>query len=344
MQTMPDESPPPLAITQEWDGELPFFVGRSGTGVADLQARLERLGYCVENDPPGSFGNGTQRAVRAFQDDRGLRCDGVCGINTWASLVEAGFRLGDRLLYRRSPMLHGDDVAELQERLSALGFDPGRVDGIFGDQTASALADFQHNIGLLGDGICGPLTLGELARLSPRRGGEDLVSGVREQLRLSGGAGTLRGRVIVVGEPGGFQSGAAAVGRALAAAGAEPLTLHQPDESVQADNANVAGADCFIGLQLEPERHGVRAVYYRGYRYESEPSRHLAELVAPRAAAALGLEDEGTAGMALTILRRTRMPAVLLELGSPSMVAMQTARLAAAVTDALVDWAGKDWR
>ena len=33
-------------------------------------------------------------------------------------------------------MLRGDDVAELQVRLAQLGFNPGRIDGIFGPATA----------------------------------------------------------------------------------------------------------------------------------------------------------------------------------------------------------------
>jgi len=40
--------------------------------------------------------------------------------------TEAGYRIGDRLLYHRAPMLRGDDVATVQRRLSALGFEPGQ--------------------------------------------------------------------------------------------------------------------------------------------------------------------------------------------------------------------------
>ena len=39
------------------------------------------------------------------------------------------------------PMLRGDDVAELQVLLSQLGFNPGRIDGIFGPTTGDALAE-----------------------------------------------------------------------------------------------------------------------------------------------------------------------------------------------------------
>ena len=344
MTLMPDEVPPSTPTAGgRWDEGLPFSIGHSGPGVADLQNRLARLGYDIAEAESGRYGSATASAVRRFQRDRGLRVDGVCGRHTWSSVVEAGFRLGDRLLYRRVPMLHGDDVAELQSRLSALGFDPGRVDGIFGDQTATALADFQHNIGIAGDGICGPRTLAQLSRLALRKGGDDLVSAVRERLRVHSTAGSLRDRVVVVGEPGGFHTGAAALARALAGVGAQPLMVTHHDESDQAHAANVASADCFVGLRLDSERKGVRTIYYRGYRYESEPSKHLAQLVSERVTRTLELLDEGTEGMALPVLRQTRMPAVVVELGEPAVVAMHTAQLAAAITEALLEWVGKDW-
>ena len=106
-------------------------------------------------DEDGVFGPSTRAAVEAFQHLRGLRVDGICGQQTWNTLVEAGFRLGDRFLFRRTPMQRGDDVAELQQRLCSLGFDTGRVDGIFGDATGGALADFQRNAGLPIDAIVG---------------------------------------------------------------------------------------------------------------------------------------------------------------------------------------------
>ena len=48
------------------------------------------------------------------------------------ALIEAGWRLGDRLLVLAAPQLRGDDVTELQDALNQLGFDCGRPDGIFG--------------------------------------------------------------------------------------------------------------------------------------------------------------------------------------------------------------------
>jgi N-acetylmuramoyl-L-alanine amidase len=240
-------------------------------------------------------------------------------------------------------MIHGDDVADLQRRLSALGFDPGGVDGIFGERTRVALLDFQHNAGLLTDEICGRLTIGELKRLTVRPGGSDLVSNVRERLVASARGATLSGRRIAVGEQGGFATGVAAVCRALTVVGAESLPLHHPDESEQALSANRALVDCYVGLRLDPDRSSLRTTFYRGYRYESETSRMLAAVMRDEIATRLGFDDSSTEGMAVRILRETQMPAVLIDLGRPSLVVMQVAELAQAVVNSLEQWVMVDW-
>ena len=63
-------------------------------------------------------------------------------------------------------MTAGDDVASLQQRLNTLGFDSGRVDGVFGPDTDRALREFQRNVGLSEDGTCGPAVWRALDRLS----------------------------------------------------------------------------------------------------------------------------------------------------------------------------------
>lgn len=348
---MADQAPPVDAgpAPEAFHGSLPLQRGDCGGPVADLQQRLAAIGIDVKpREPHGEFGAGTETAVRVFQQRRGLSASGVCDRQTWSALVEAGHQLGDRFLYRRTPMLRGDDVAELQRRMSTLGFDPGRIDGIFGDETADALRDFQRNAGLPVDGICGRRTLSDLERLHPRPGGSDLVSPVRELLNLrrtdpglgSGGLGTRR---IVVVEPGGFAAAATAVCRALREAGATALELHHPDPSLQASEANAANADCVVALQLLPDRTTCTTAYYRGFRYESVASRRLAELIQRDLPAVLGLEGGGIAGMALPILRETRMPAVELQLGSPLVVVQRTAALAATVVSALSEWISSDW-
>src|SRR6266511_2037411 len=60
------------------------------------------------------------------------------------------------------PRMSGPAVRKLQKRLAALGFDPGRIDGVFRVQTDRAVRAFQKAQGLTVDGVAGPDTMGAL--------------------------------------------------------------------------------------------------------------------------------------------------------------------------------------
>lgn len=53
----------------------------------------------------------------------------------------------------------GEEVRQIQQRLSGWGYDIGKVDGIYGPKTKRAVIQFQKKYGLQADGIAGPLTL-----------------------------------------------------------------------------------------------------------------------------------------------------------------------------------------
>jgi N-acetylmuramoyl-L-alanine amidase len=298
---------------------------------------LASLGH--EPGEPGVYDARTEEAVRAFQQARGLRADGICGSETWSALVEAGYRLGDRLLFLRHPMLRGDDVATVQRRLGTLGFDPGKVDGKFGPVTARALTDFQRNVGLTVDAICGPTTLQALERLGSRCDGPLSVAAVRELELLRSAPRTLDGRRIAVGDGGGVGALVGAVARVLLARGALVTVTQHPEPSEQAAEANAWAADVFLGFVLDPEADGVSTAFYAGHRYESPAGRRLAELVQEHVPLALDLKDGGTRGMSLSMLLETRMPAVLCELGPAPLVVARTGELAEAYGEVLAAWA-----
>lgn len=66
------------------------------------------------------------------------------------------------LLQLASPFMRGAEVTKLQEALKAAGVDPGPIDGVFGQSTATAVAAFQAMRGVVVDGVVGPETRAEL--------------------------------------------------------------------------------------------------------------------------------------------------------------------------------------
>ena len=60
------------------------------------------------------------------------------------------------------------EIRRLQQRLSGLGYDTGRVDGVFGPRTKQCLKQFQADHALAVDGVAGPVTKAALAGAKPR--------------------------------------------------------------------------------------------------------------------------------------------------------------------------------
>src|SRR5262245_14506142 len=289
--------------------------GRSGGAVRDLHRRLVALGFDLSADEPGHFGVATERAVRAFQEGRALRVDGICGRETWTALVESGFQLGDRMLYLRRPMLKGDDVINLQRNLNMLGFDAGKEDGIFGPATGRGLMEFQRNVGLGPDGIFGPDTADALARVNTPRVGtlsEGSVAAVREREELRRGPHRIAGRRVFVAAAPGFDALAHEVRRGLLEANAAAvLDTSGDDDSALAAAANRYEADLFVGLR-PGEEPGCNCSYYASGRFRSEAGYRVACAVGAELAAVLGIEPH-ICGRTHTALRETRMAAVLCE-------------------------------
>ena len=66
----------------------------------------------------------------------------------------------------------GDKVVKLQERLQALGYYDGEIDGQFGPGTQGAVVDFQKNNGLDTDGLAGTETLSLLYSQNAKPAGQ----------------------------------------------------------------------------------------------------------------------------------------------------------------------------
>ena len=135
--------------------------GSSGSAVKALQEKLKKLGFYTGN-VDGSFGDGTEAAVMAFQLQNNLTVDGKAGPATQRALYGTGsnspvsysaLRMGDT----------GSAVRNLQYTLYELGYYDGAIDGDYGQTTSDAVRAFQIQNKLSPvDGVAGSATLAKL--------------------------------------------------------------------------------------------------------------------------------------------------------------------------------------
>ena len=294
-----------------------YRLGDEGPAVRDIQDRLANLGHESAGDTRGVFGAATTEAVKAFQRSKGLQADGIVGPDTWRSLYEAGYRLGDRLLFMRRPMMRGEDVAELQSRLSALGFDTGKVDGIYGPDTAAAVAEFQRNRNLAEDGRAGPEVVTEI-HIVTRGVMRESRHAVREREWLRRLPPTMAGVRIYLDagcrhpdESRQAWEAATAAAIAIQEAGGLPLMSRSQDasipERVRARRANRLGTELIVAFRLDEE--GENNIFY----FQSDLSASTAgQMLATSLAGAVGGVVEGRA---TALLKDTRAPAVVVSRG-----------------------------
>ncbi len=130
----------------EEDFETPDLqLGDSGDSVTQLQRRLTEL-YYYSGNLSGSFGESTQAAVKAFQEDFGLEPTGVVDADTQALLYSTEYR---PLQYGSS----GEDVKQLQTRLTELGYFTSKISGNYLESSQTAVKEFQERNGLEGTGV-----------------------------------------------------------------------------------------------------------------------------------------------------------------------------------------------
>ncbi len=318
-----------------------FKLGDKGLEIEDIKSKLKKLDYDIDGlIQPELFDEKTLVAVKTFQQKRGLVVDGMVGEETWRELVEANLHLGDRLLYLKSPNLRGDDVRQLQKWLNRLGFSTGAVDGIFGPTTEAALIEFQKNAGLTPDGILGPVTLSGFHNFRSILGAEYKIAFPWED-GLKGASALFRlGELKIAIDfghgyppdpgaigPSGLKESEIAedigsrLGALLTLFGAEVVYTREAGEYVglseRAALANKAKADIFISVHLngssDPKAEGTSAYYFAGGDKHSRAGKDLAGRIQDKLLSTLGRPDDRIHGKSFSVLRETKMPAVLIE-------------------------------
>ncbi|UCZ52973.1 peptidoglycan-binding protein [Bacillus shivajii] len=165
--------------------------GARGEDVVRLQLYLKKAGFFDHHEATGYYGNVTEKAVRRFQQARGLTIDGLAGpqtltkVNkeikdTGASKEESSSNsnsssssstssnqvdLSNVILREGS---RGENVKTLQTRLKDLGYYNGNISGTYGAQTVEAVRELQRQTNINIDGIFGPQTFAQLEKNLPK--------------------------------------------------------------------------------------------------------------------------------------------------------------------------------
>lgn len=308
--------------------------GDAGPEVNELHERLQSLGFLAQQPP--DFEDATSEAVESFQRSRGLDANGVCDPHTWRALLEAEHQFGSRSLYLTSPMQRGEDVATLQLRLGSLGFNAGRVDGIFGPRTQQALREFQRNTDIVVDGVCARDTISQLNRLTARSSTIS-IAGIRERESLSQRSPDLAGLRVAICHQGTDTGLVGALGADLHLAEAVVSVSSDDDWSVLATITNGFEADVCLAIEVV-DSPGVEIAYYATEGFQSEAGRLLAEALLRQLPHPTGWRPSVASGMRLPILRETRCPTVRVKLGPADEIVEMHSLLVAAANRALRAW------
>jgi peptidoglycan hydrolase-like protein with peptidoglycan-binding domain len=164
-------------------GSRTLELGMAGTDVAELQRRLQQLGY-FDGSITGILDRETQESVIQFQRDFRFDTDGKAGVQTQTTLLELDQR-GD--IWQTRPLVGlrqgsvGGEVQQLQLLLQNMGFSPGKIDSRFGSDTENALIRFQRFHGLSATGVVDERTATRLVRVNARPPVQEFVREIEEQ-------------------------------------------------------------------------------------------------------------------------------------------------------------------
>ena len=291
-----------------------------GDDVKAVQNKLNSLGFnCGTAD--GYYGNATKNAVISFQSAKGIDTDGVVGPTTWKLLFNSSASNNggySRILKVTSPLMYGDDVRAVQNKLNSLGYNCGTADGYYGNATKSAVISFQSAKGLTADGEVGPATWSALFNASSSSGGGTLPGGSIKVFIDAGHGGSDPGAVgnglkekdIVLSIA--TKLGALLNGRGISIKYSRTTDTYLSLEE-RARLANAWGADLFVSIHANSATSSVRGTECYTHPTANTATKTLSGNVSRAIANKFGISNRGHKEANFAVLRLSNMPSILVE-------------------------------
>ena len=156
--------------TKKWAEEKPVYPTYAFTPITcqygtvaksvTLFERILKARNIYSSTIDTTYGDGCVAACKKQQSLRGLTQDGICGSDTWHSMI--GCNSKGMTFYAETVMYgsQGASVRLLQELLRSYGYYSTvyAIDGDFGQGTKNALLSFQRANKLVADGVAGQAT------------------------------------------------------------------------------------------------------------------------------------------------------------------------------------------
>ena len=292
-----------------------------GDDVKAVQNKLNSLGYnCGTAD--GYYGNATRTAVISFQSAKGLTADGEVGPATWNALFSSSSTSTGssytRLLKVTSPLMYGEDIKAVQNKLNSLGHNCGTADGYYGNATKSAVVSFQSAKGIDTDGVVGPTTWNALFNSSSSSGSGTLPGGPIKVFIDAGHGDTDPGAVgnglkeknIVLNIA--TKLGALLNGREISIKYSRTNDTYLSLEE-RARLANAWGADLFVSIHANSATSSVRGTECYTHPTANTATKTLSGNVSRAIASKFGISNRGHKEANFAVLRLSNMPSILVE-------------------------------
>ena len=287
--------------------------------IATIQAQLNKKG-CSVGTVDGIAGPATYNAVISFQNKNGLTADGQVGTATWDILFDtvSGGTTHTRILKVTSPLMQGDDVKAVQNKLNSLGYNCGTADGYYGNATRTAVISFQSAKGLTADGEVGPATWSALFNSSSSSGGGTLPGGSIKVFIDAGHGGS---------DPGAVGNGLKEKDIVLSIATKLGSLLNERGISIKysrtnntylsleerARLANAWGADLFVSIHANSATSSVRGTECYTHPTANTATKTLSGNVSRAIANKFGISNRGHKEANFAVLRLSNMPSILVE-------------------------------
>ncbi len=175
--------------------------GYNNQAVKTLQLELKALKF-YKGKIDGHFGPATQSAVKEFQFVHHIKVDGIAGPITLGRLYSS-----DPITYQQftaTKLIQGDkgeQVRQLQEKLSRLGYYSFPIDGSFGPITQRAVRDYQQKNGFKVNGVAGPTILKHVFSNKNVKGKKIVQKKVKKQVSFSVDTSIIKHATRLVGTP-----------------------------------------------------------------------------------------------------------------------------------------------